>query len=158
MLIALLIFLYSGTSRFPAKTCLDATARMTELLCSVGALDSGKENSIGRNASGVLWKLTAGFVRTFGGGTATVCAEGCALAASVDLELDTRRLRSGRPAASSPDCGLGLGPWRLTRLADRRENELVMLAILSFRMTECAEARKGFSLPLIPGNGKASFV
>jgi len=158
MLIARLIFLYSETPEFPAKTCLEATARRTELRCNVGALDSGRENSIGKKASGVLWKLTAGFVRTFGGGGATAWTEACAFTASGDLEFDTRRLRSGRPAASSPDCGLDLEPWRLAKLADRRENELVMLAILSFRMTECADARKGFSLPRMPANGRASFV
>lgn len=48
----------------------------------------------------------------------------------------------------------------LEKLGERREKLLAMLAMLSLRMTELAEARIGFStlrFP-IPGKGKMSFV
>jgi hypothetical protein len=48
----------------------------------------------------------------------------------------------------------------LEKLGDRREKLLAILAMLSFRMTELAEARIWFSILrlLIPGNGNMSFV
>ena len=49
---------------------------------------------------------------------------------------------------------------RLEKLGERREKLLAMLAMLSFRITELAEARNWFSTlrEPIPGNGRMSLV
>lgn len=116
-------------------------ARLLLLLSKLGGLSS---KSSGKNAVGVLWKSTR--VPEFGQGLLTKVLLGL-----VDGRTGTGF--GGIIRVSSRRWWL-----KLAKLVDRFEKLLAMLAMLSLRITELAEARIGLSglLDTIPGYGSTS--
>lgn len=103
---------------------------------------SCSSKSVGRKAAGALWKsTTVGADRRFDTGAVR------------KFPCDT--LWTLLPYESSERVLLVL-----EKLGERREKLLAMLAMLSFRITEFADARIWFSTLRfdMPGNGKTSFV
>jgi hypothetical protein len=117
-------------------------ARFANLLLRLEGRVSSSSKSVGRKAAGALWK-------------STITGAGRRSAAERARRFPWDILCTLLPKESSD-----LVLLMLEKLGERREKLLVMLAMLSLRITELAEARIGFStlrVP-IPGNGKISFV